>query len=261
MAYLRYKGMINYAKLMTQAAMLRSQLGEDSCSPLDIFALAQAIERLTIVYRPMGNNLSGMCIKGQDGDDVIAINSSMSLGRQRFSMAHEFYHLKYDKNMISICGKQLDTGKEIERSADMFASYFLMPQAALLALADNLSSQYPKQKLELHDVIRIEQFYGMSHQATVYRLLSAGYLGQSEANEMLNIIVGQTAERLGYSSDLYKPSPETKKYVTYGHHIKQIEEVHEQGLISTGKYEELMLQAFRADLVYGLEDEGDVVLD
>ncbi|HBR29854.1 MAG TPA: hypothetical protein DD734_08105 [Firmicutes bacterium] len=36
----------------------------------------------------MGDHLSGMCIKN-DGNPIIAINFSMSVGRQRFSMAHE----------------------------------------------------------------------------------------------------------------------------------------------------------------------------
>ena len=41
---------MNYAELMTKAALLRKELGEDSNSPIDIFALAQRISGLTIVY-------------------------------------------------------------------------------------------------------------------------------------------------------------------------------------------------------------------
>ena len=36
--------MIDYARLMAQATMLRKHLGEDSESPVDIFALAQNID-------------------------------------------------------------------------------------------------------------------------------------------------------------------------------------------------------------------------
>lgn len=49
--------MIEYAKLMAQAALLRKQLGEDSSSPISVFAMAQNIERLTMVYYPLGDNL------------------------------------------------------------------------------------------------------------------------------------------------------------------------------------------------------------
>ena len=79
----------------SMAVNLRKELGEDSMSPVDIFTIAKTMPELTTVLYPLGNNISGMCIKG-NGASLIAINSGMSLGRQRFSMAHEFYHLHYD---------------------------------------------------------------------------------------------------------------------------------------------------------------------
>ena len=130
--------MIDYAKLMAQATVLRKQLGEDDSSPIDIFSLVQGVEGLTLVYYPMGEKLSGMCIKSQKGNNLIAINSAMTIGRQRFSLAHELYHLYFDSCMMSVCGKRLNYGKEVERSADMFASYFLMPEAALIAFAGRI---------------------------------------------------------------------------------------------------------------------------
>lgn len=116
--------MIDYADLMTKAERLRKQFGEDNNSPIDIFSLAQGIETLTIVYYPLGNKISGMCIKGTEERCIIALNSSMTLGRQRFSLAHEFYHLFYDNNMKSVCAKSIGTGNETEKMADAFAAYF-----------------------------------------------------------------------------------------------------------------------------------------
>lgn len=252
--------MIDYAKLMTQAAMLRKELGEDSNSPIDIFALAQNVEKLTIVYYPLGDNLSGMCIKGQEGNNLIAINSAMSIGRQRFSLGHEFYHLFYDDNMISVCAKKINTGKDIERSADMFASYFLMPDAALVEIAKRLASKHPDQLLTLEDVIRVEQYFGVSHQTAVYRLMHTPYLTDSIGNDYLTIAVRRLAESLGYSSDLYRSLPKDKQYMTYGHYINQAEQLISKGLISYGKYDELLMDAFRSDMVYGNgEEEGDVI--
>lgn len=252
---------MNYASLMTQAAMLRKRLGEDSSSPIDIFAMAQAIEGLTIVYYPLGENLSGMCIKGQEGNNLIAINSSMTLGRQRFSLAHEFYHLYFDDNMISACAKKIDLGKDIERSADMFASYFLMPDAALQVMAEKLVSRHQDGELSLNDVIRIEQYYGVSHQAAVYRLMHTPFLSEATGNSFLSNTVRSRAESLGYSSDLYRPSTKGKKYMTYGNYISQAEQIMEKGLVSEGKYEELLMAAFRSDLVYGDDEEGGDVID
>lgn len=253
--------MIDYARLMTQAAMLRKQLDEDSSSPVDIFALAQRIDGLTIVYYPMGDNLSGMCIRGQDHNNIIAVNSSMTLGRQRFSLAHEFYHLFYDENMVFVCAKKIGDGKDIEKAADLFASYFLMPDAALFAMARLYAEKNESQRLSLNDVIRIEQFFGVSHQAAVYRLVHTPFLDHSDAEDMLTEPVRRRAESLGYSADLYLPSPESRKYMTYGHYINQAEQVVSKGLVSVGKYEELLLAAFRSDLVYGTEEEGGDLID
>ena len=252
---------MDYARLMTQAAMLRKRLGEDSSSPINIVAMAQAIEGLTIVYYPLGENLSGMCIKGQEGNNLIAINSSMTLGRQRFSLAHEFYHLYFDENMISVCAKKINSGKEIERSADMFASYFLMPDAALQVMAEKLASRHPDEELSLNDVIRIEQYFGVSHQAAVYRLMHTPFVSEAAGNSFLGEAVRSRAESLGYSSDLYRPSSEGKQYMTYGNYISQAEQVLEKGLVSEGKYEELLMTAFRSDLVYGDDEEGGDVID
>lgn len=251
--------MIDYADLMTKAERLRKRLGEDNISPIDIFALAREIEKLTIVYYPLGNKISGMCIKGHDGRCTIALNTLMTLGRQRFSLAHEFFHLFYDDSMKSVCAKAIGAGNKIEKMADVFAAYFLMPRAALAEKADALIAKHDNKKLDLQDIIRIEQYFGVSHQAAVYHLNNCGYVGRKELGDLLNISVRKQAEEMGYSSDLYHPSPEQNQYRTYGYYIDQVVRLLDRGIISQGKYEELLLDAFRDDLVYGTEEGGEII--
>ena len=50
--------MIDKLELNTNAQDLREKLGEDANSPVDIFALANQIEKLTIVFYPLGENIS-----------------------------------------------------------------------------------------------------------------------------------------------------------------------------------------------------------
>jgi len=250
---------IDKADLMTKAIQLRKELGEDSNSPVDIFSLALNIEGLTLVYYPMGDNLSGMCIKGKSGDCVIAINSAMSLGRQRFSLAHEFYHLRYDDNMLSVCRKKIGDGKDIEKEADMFASYFLIPSAELECKSAQLAAKHEDGKLSLDDIIRLEQYFGASHQAMVIRLKESTYMNRAWVEDYLMSSVRNRAEMMGYSPELYRPLPAEKQYKTYGHYINQADQLLKKDLISNGKYEELLITAFRPDLVYGEEEDGDVV--
>lgn len=94
--------MIDYFDLATKAELLRKRFNEGNNSPIDIFTFSQEIENLTLIFYPMESNLSGMCIKNKHNNCIIAINSSMTLGRQRFSLAHELYHMFYDSSMINV---------------------------------------------------------------------------------------------------------------------------------------------------------------
>ena len=79
---------MNPLDLSSKAIRFRKELGEDSTSPIDIFTLALTLDRITLFLYPLGDEISGMCIKTED-ICVIAINSSMSKARQRFTLAHE----------------------------------------------------------------------------------------------------------------------------------------------------------------------------
>ena len=106
--------MIDRLDLNTKAEDLRERLGEDVNSPVDIFSLACQVDQLTLVYYPLGENISGMCV-ANDKVKLIAINSQMSYGRQRFSLAHEFYHLFFDDaSKFNVCAKTFDPADEIE---------------------------------------------------------------------------------------------------------------------------------------------------
>lgn len=245
--------------LWKKAVSLRKQLGDDATSPIDIFTLAYSIEHLSIVYYPMGERLSGICVKDK-GSNVIAINSSMSIGRQRFSLAHEFYHLFYDEDKLTaICAKKIGVGSDKEIYADQFASYFLMPPDALSDIIQQIKKT-PSDKLSVKDIVRIEQYFQLSRQAVIYRLIGEKELTPNEAESMRQNVIS-SAINLGYDDTLYKPTPKEKQYGTYGYYIQQADKANERGLISNGKYEELLLSAFRSDLVYGDEAEGGEVLD
>lgn len=252
-------GLIDKFDLNNKALSLRKELGEDATSPIDIFSLTYTIPNLTLVFYPMGQHLSGMCIKN-DGNPVVAINSSMSLGRQRFSMAHELYHLYYDDSkQPTVCAQKIGMGSDIEKSADQFASYFLMPPVALSETIKKFQND-SKADLAIKEIVKLEQYFGMSRQAILCRLIDDNKLTSEQADRYRQGVI-ISAVSLGYDDALYKPLPENKQYKTYGHYIQQAEDVLEKGLVSNGKYEQLLLTAFRSDLVYGDESEGGELND
>lgn len=239
-------------ELNSLALRARRLLGEDSYSPIDVFAVINgwSQQKITVVRYPFPAHISGMCTK-EENDVIIAVSSVSSYGRQRFTLAHELYHVLFDKGQTRvICDMGMGDDKtETEREADLFASYFLMPYDALMQYAE------AKEQWELKDVIEAEQFFQVSHQAMLFRLKLDGYITKEQEAEYKGIAVSRVAARLGYGRELYYPMVESKQYFTTGEYIRKVERLAEAGKISAGKREELLLDAFRADIVYNFDEE------
>lgn len=244
--------MLDKLDLNTKAQELREQLGEDANSPVDIFALASQIDGLTLVLYPLGKNISGICVRDSNLR-LIAINSTMSYGRQRFSLAHELYHLYFDDaSGFNVCSTSLDPKSENEKCADQFASYFLAPYKSLKASIRRVADQGA---LNMGQVIELEQYYGMSHLAMFWRLVSEGYISSDKSEEYSSGVMAE-ARRLGYDDKLYKPTPVDFQRRTYGYYLKQVEKLRQKDAVSPGKIDELLIDAFRDDIAFGLDDQG-----
>lgn len=251
--------MLDNETISSRAAYVRKKIGEDSTSPIDVFSIAHHLESLSLLLFPLGANISGACLKSEESS-LIAINSSMSLGRQRFSLAHEFYHFYFDQGLTStICHLTLNPGNSTEREANTFASYFLVPPAALLELVTSSQGNIHRE-LSLSEVIKLEQFFGVSRKAILTRLISEKLLSEkSAANMESNVIL--SAINLGYDTALYKPTPDADSRRTYGHYIKQVDLLFRSEIISYGKYKELLLDAYRDDILFGTNADGGEYVD
>lgn len=242
--------MYNYQTVLDlsyEATNLRKKLGLDESNPIDIFAVANNIKDLTLVFYDLGNNLSGLCYKDID---MIVINSNHSYGRCRFTLAHEFYHyfIENSKDKM-ICSKSLSNNpSKEEKRADMFASLFLAPYNAFKDKIKDLT----KETISVEDIIKLEQYYGLSRLAILYRLKMEGLIDGDWDKYSKNVIL--QAVNLGYDDKLYQKINFHNK--TYGKYISLVHELMDKNIISKGKQTELLLTAFRSDLL-----EGDLYSD
>ena len=240
-------------ELNALAVFTRKLWNEDNYSPIDIFAIVNGWKEknITVVKYPMSNRISGMCTK-EGTDIIIGINSKMSYGRQRFTLAHELYHVLYEPHVTrTVCDMTMGTEKtESEREADQFAGYLLMPYDALYEYATKVSDW------TLNTIIDAEQFFQVSHQAMLYRLVSDNLLDSKTMNQYKDIKVSTVAARLGYGNELYLPAKDNKQYFTTGAYIRKVETLFDNELISNGKREELLMDAYRADIVYDFDEEA-----
>lgn len=239
-------------ELNSLALRTRRMWGEDSYSPIDIFAIVNGWKekKITLIKYPLSERISGMCTKVDD-DIVICINSTTSYGRQRFTLAHELYHVLYEAEMQRvICDMSMNADKsESEREADRFAGYLLMPYDALLQYGAD------KPAWDLETIIDAEQFFRISHQAMIWRLLFDHLITEENADRYKAVTVSTEAARLGYGKELYFPADRNRLYFTTGEYIRKVEQMIEKDLISAGKREELLLEAYRADIVYNFDEE------
>ena len=115
----------------------------------------------------------------------------------------------------------------------------------------NYKKENKIKKWDLNSIIDCEQYFQMSHEALLYRLKSASEISFEEFNSFKPHVKYSAAKR-GYDLSLYEPF--TNENYTMGNYTRLVEEAYKKDLISNGKREEYLLQAFLSDLVYNLEE-------
>lgn len=240
-----------HRRARARAVESRRSLGLGLLMPVDIWKVLQ-MSGVSVLVEPLASSISGLFAR-KGNAQLILINSAKSLGHQNFTAAHEWFHLCYNPDLAwRVCSVALPGQRDrVEREADLFAAYFFMPDEALESFLAK-RKKAPGQ-LEMIDVIALEQAYGMSHEAALIRLEETGWL-DSDSVKAMKDGVRRSARELGYSDQLYRPTGETSFQSDYA---AKAALALKRGLISEGRYEELLLEAGLEDLLYG-DEEGEI---
>lgn len=249
-----YKLIENRAR--NRAIDTRNELGINLSEPIDvdILKVLRKKEKISIIVTELKGNISGIFLRKED-ICLIVINSSRSFGHQRFTAAHEYYHLKYDKGMNGkVCPiNKYDDEYENEMEANYFASHFLMPDESLKYYVDK---RIRGNKLNIRDLVYLENCFMVSHALMLVRLKSINVISDKEIELMKNGIIYKAA-KLGYDTALYRNTKE-KGMVIYSDYAELAEELLEKGSISYGKYEELLIDGKFEDILFNEKvNEGE----
>lgn len=98
---------------------------------------------------------------------IVVLNNTKNSPRLRFDLAHELGHMVMHKGVESGC-------RETEAQADQFASYFLLPQEALL------SSYQSSVRVDWQSIRQIKVKWGVSMRAVIYRLRQSNLITPSQ---------------------------------------------------------------------------------
>ncbi len=130
-----------------------------------------------------------------------------------------------------------------------------MPDCAFSRLYNKITSN-GKEKIELKHILEMEQYFKVSRNVLFVRLVQEGYLSVKDCEQYKTDII-KNALRYGYDISLYLPLDD-KKQVTYGAYLKLALLLKEKGIISEGRYEQYLLEAFRDDIVFNENIKEDI---
>ncbi|CAM2878816.1 protein of unknown function [Flavobacterium succinicans] len=235
---------LNEKVLEARANKFRRELGLGTDSSIDLEKLLLTLGVLT-VYKPLESAFSGMALKTNDSLFML-INSALPVGRQNFTIGHELYHLFIQDHFnFQMCNAgQFDKRDREEYNADIFSSYFLMPEAALI-------KQIPEKELgwgetlSLATLIKMEQYFGVSRAALLVRLSKGKYIHYEDYKPYLKGVIKSAVEH-GYSNALYVRSDEEKVVGDYGIKVRAL---FDSETISESHYHSLML-----DIGFDIDD-------
>ncbi|MDO9509556.1 MAG: ImmA/IrrE family metallo-endopeptidase [Thermovirgaceae bacterium] len=222
--------------------------------------LERLLEKMDILLfkKPLSEGISGGFFK-VDLERVILVNTTKTIGRQNFSIAHELYHAEYSLDMKSVLcntGSSLDTsGNEEEKKADMFASALLMPREGI----DRNIAEIQKEELETvkpETVVWLENIYKVSHLAMCWRLHNLDYIDRITRETYAGVKVTQIAEKMNLSTDIYRNTNETKISDKF---LILLDTLRRYNRITTQKYSEVFQQVgcFRDCEDFPQNDEDD----
>jgi len=190
----------------------------------DIFDILS--EAAFLIRKPLDiEELSGFTTYFE-GQFIVYLNSNFTLGHERYTGAHELYHLIYNADILRKEKILLDDEKHKAEDvkADVFASEFLMPEDYVKEVFYKIVNVDKDSVLPRH-IIRMHNYFKVSYKAMLKRLIQLNLCSIDKYEELVDICSLENTEELqsltrreGYSIDLITPSRETyvpKEYIEF----------------------------------------------
>lgn len=122
---------------------------------------------IIVKFPSKDEKLAGFCIE-KSGYKCIYINSNTSLGRQRFSLWHEYYHLITGDGIGISYDDELNYN-ESECRAHLFSSLFIMPENLVRNYIKNKNITMPY--IKNAEILEMANKFRVSFSAMLYRII------------------------------------------------------------------------------------------
>lgn len=220
-----------------EASQLRGQFHLGDRLPVDIDGLLLKHGILT-VFTQMSESFSGMCLKYDNKTNFVLVNSAMVLGRQNFTVAHELYHLYVQDSgefKVHSCDI-INPESPIEKHANTFASYFLLPEAGVIELMQQIECN--KKTVNAAHIITMCNYFGVSYMAMLVRVNKILRLPKSRFETLKVVQPVCAAKEFALKTEVFE-IPKIRERVV-GDYSAKAQYLYESGLISKGHLIELL---------------------
>jgi Zn-dependent peptidase ImmA (M78 family)/DNA-binding XRE family transcriptional regulator len=149
------------------------------------------------------DDVSGLTVNNRRADVFIVANRLHAPVRRRFSFAHEYAHVLFDRQFLGTVSRVEDRDEMIEVRANAFAAAFLMPEEGVRRFVDLLGKGKPSrasaqvfdedgsvhaesrtepgtQEIQVYDLVHLAHHYGVSRLAALFRLWNLRLVSQPE---------------------------------------------------------------------------------
>jgi Zn-dependent peptidase ImmA (M78 family) len=157
---------------------------------------------------------------------VVYLNSNFTLGHERYTAAHELYHIMYNKDILKKEKIFLDKDKYEEEDirADVFAAEFLMPEDYVKKVFYKTINVNPD-NIEAKHVIRMHNYFKVSYKAMLKRLVQLNLCSPKKYDKLAEVSSLENKDKLqrltkeeGFNIDLIIPSKKNhipEEYIVY----------------------------------------------
>lgn len=157
-------------KSLTPAEKVLQSLGITEPGEIDLEAIAWTLG-VKVRFRPLDGCEARIIGKGDTA--IVTVNSRSTLGRQRFSLAHELGHWEYHRGQYMVCrsdeiGDFSNKASTAEKRADNYAANLLMPSYLFRPAMRSF------RRLDFEILRKISDTFGVSITAAAIRCIETG---------------------------------------------------------------------------------------
>ena len=157
------------------------------------------------------DSMSGLFVHNQSTGFAVLVNAGHGLERRRFSYAHEYAHVLFDREQSVRITLQKNSSELAEIRANAFASAFLMPSGGITQWLNRIGKGHPSrlaqttfnvadgstteteirprsgsQAITCQDVAVLARRFCVSYDAAVWRLKNLNHVNSAKAHTLLS---------------------------------------------------------------------------